>query len=297
MSIAQEIKDSFKYGSVLTRLIYVNIGIFLLFKLIQFVLVLGGNSPENIKPFLYYFTVPSNLLELLLKPWTIVTYMFAHNDFFHLLFNILYIYWFGRIFMSIIGERLLLRVYFLGGLSGAALYILSFNIIPTFTNIYGYSEMLGASASAMAILFTVSRNQPDYKVNLLFFGPVKMKYIALVALILDLISISNMSNTGGHIAHIGGAIFGLIFGKMILDGKITYPSEKKQVWNFSFKKRKKLKVMHRRPLTDMEYNVIKIQRKQEVDRILEKIKQSGYDSLSNEEKKMLFDASKDDNFN
>jgi len=297
MSIAEEIKDSFKNGSVLTKLIYVNIAAFLLFKLVKLIMVLSGNPNIEIIPFVRFFMVPSNLTELLLKPWTIITYMFSHDNFFHLLFNILYIYWFGRVFISIIGERLLLRVYLWGGLSGAALYILSFNIIPSFSNVYGYSEMLGASASAMAILFSVARNQPDYKIHLLFFGPVKLKYIALVALILDLISISNMTNTGGHIAHIGGAIFGLIFGKMLLDGKITYPSEKKSVWDFSFTKKKKLKVLHRRPLTDMEYNAIRTQRKQDIDHVLDKIKQSGYDSLSKDEKKMLFDASKDDNYN
>ena len=296
MSITQEIKDSFKNGSVLTKLIYINIAVFLLFKFVKLIMVLGGNT-SDVNPFLHFFMVPSNLSELLLKPWTIVTYMFSHNDFFHLLFNILYIYWFGRVFMNIIGERLILRVYLLGGLSGAALYILSFNIIPTFSSVYGYSEMLGASASAMAILFTVARNQPDFKINLLFFGPVKLKYIALVALILDLISISNMNNTGGHIAHIGGALFGLIFGKMLLDGKITYPSGKKSVWDFSFSNKKNMKVLHKRPLTDMEYNSIKAKRKNEIDRILDKIKQSGYDSLSQDEKKMLFDASKDNNYN
>ena len=297
MSIVQEIKDSFKFGSVLTKLIYVNIGVFLFIKFVQLFIVLSGKPPTDIGQFLQYLMVPSHPLVLLLKPWTVFTYMFTHNDFLHILFNILYIYWFGRIFMNIIGERLLLRVYLLGGLSGAALYILSYNIIPTLSNIYGYSEMLGASASAMAILFTVARNQPDYKINLLFIGEVKLKYVALVAIILDFISISNMSNTGGHIAHIGGAIFGLIFGKMVLDGKVAYPSGKKFAFNFSFAKKKKLQVLHKRPLTDVECNTIKSQRKQDVDNILDKIKQSGYDSLSNEEKKMLFDASKDENFN
>jgi len=296
MSISQEIKDSFKYGSVLTKLIYYNIGIFLIIKLIQLIFVLSGSLPDVTTPILKYLMVPSNLSALMLKPWTVVTYMFTHKDFFHLLFNILYIYWFGRIFMSVISEKLLLRVYILGGLSGAGLYILSFNILPTFNNIYGYSEMLGASASAMAILFTIARFQPDFKVNLLLFGPVKLKYLALIALVIDLISISNMSNTGGHIAHIGGALFGFIFGKMVLDGKIKYSSGNKSDWNFSFSRKKKMTISHSRPMSDMEYNYIKTQRRKEIDRILEKIKQNGYDSLSKEEKKALFEASKDTNF-
>jgi membrane associated rhomboid family serine protease len=296
MSISQEIKDSFKYGSVMTRLIYINIAVFLLIKFVQLIFVFGGAAPKVDNPLLGFLMVPSSLPALLTKPWTLLTYMFAHNDFIHLLFNILYIYWFGRIFMEIIGERLLLRVYLLGGLSGAALYIVSYNLTPAFSNIYGYSQMLGASASAMAILFTVARNQPDHRVNLLFFGPVKLKYIALVALLLDLISISNMNNTGGHIAHIGGGLFGFIFGKMLLDGKIAYPSGNKSKWSFSIPKKGKMTVLHSRPLSDMQYNTTRAQRRDEVDRILEKIKQSGYDSLSKEEKKMLFDAGKDDNF-
>jgi membrane associated rhomboid family serine protease len=259
-------------------------------------MVLSGIPADKVSYFVDYLSLPSAPAALLLKPWTLVTYMFTHKDFLHLLFNILYLYWFSRIFIELIDKRLLLRVYILGGLSGAALYILSFNIIPSFAKFYGYSEMIGASASAMAIMFTVARFQPDFKVNLLFFGFVKLKYIALLALILDFISISNMSNTGGHISHIGGAIFGLIFGKMLLDGKIKYPSDKKPSKKFSFSRKKKMTVAHERPLSDMEYNAIRAKRRNEIDRILDKIKQSGYDCLSKEEKKMLFEASKDDKF-
>ena len=296
MSITSEIKDSFKYGSVLTKLIYVNIALFLVIRMVQLFMVIGGKQGVSIDPFVSFLSVPSAPAALILKPWTIVTYMFAHYDFIHLLFNVLYIYWFGRIFMDIIGERLLLRVYLLGGFSGALLYIISYNIVPAFNNFYGYSEMLGASASAMAILFAVAMYRPDFRINLMFIGAVRLKYIAMVALLLDLISISNMSNTGGHIAHIGGAAFGLIFGRMLLLGKISFPKGEKSQWNLSFGKKSKMNVSHKRPLTDMEYNVIKTQRKHDVDRILEKIKQSGYDSLSKDEKKTLFDASKDNNF-
>ncbi|MCL2074446.1 MAG: rhomboid family intramembrane serine protease [Marinilabiliaceae bacterium] len=290
MSIIDEIKNSFKNGSIVTRLIYINIGVFLLIRLVQLIIVLGGNPANNIRPFVSFFMVPAYFPNLLLKPWSLVTYMFTHYDFIHLLFNILYIFWFGRIFIEIIGSRLLLRVYFLGGLSGALLYLISFNMLPAFKNIYGYSEMLGASAAAIAILFTIARVTPDYKIRLLFFGPVKLKYIALIALILDLISISNMSNTGGHIAHIGGAIFGLIFGKLLIEKKIKYPSKNNQWFNFSQKS--KMKIVYSRPLTDMEYNTIKKERQNEIDRILDKIKESGYESLTKEEKNSLFKASK-----
>ena len=292
MQILEEIRDSYKRGTIVTKLIYINIAIFLLFKLIQLIIVLSGSKAENIQPVVSFFMVPSNISNLLLKPWSIFTYMFTHYDFIHLLFNIFYLYWFGRIFVEIIGNRFVLRVYVWGGLSGALLYLVSFNILPSFKNYYGYSEMLGASAAAMAILFTVAKHNPNYKVNLLFFGPVKLKYIALVALIIDLISISNMTNTGGHIAHIGGAIFGLIYGKMLIDKKTTFTSESGNMFNFSFHKKRNLKVSYRRPLTDMEYNTIKKNNENEIDRILDKIKLSGYDSLTKEEKKTLFIESK-----
>ena len=293
MSISSEIKDSFRYGSVLTKLIYVNIALFLIIRMVQLFLVLGSGREASVGGLVSFLSIPSAPSALILKPWTLITYMFAHYDFIHLLFNVLYIYWFGRIFMDIIGERLLLRVYVLGGLSGALLYMISYNVVPAFKSFYGYSEMLGASASAMAILFTVAMYRPDFRINLMFIGAVRMKYVALVALLLDLISISNMSNTGGHIAHIGGAAFGLVFGRMLLLGKISFPKGEKSSWSFSFGKKSKMNVSHKRPLTDMEYNAIKTQRKHDVDRILDKIKQSGYDSLSKEEKKTLFDASKD----
>ncbi|MDR2929054.1 MAG: rhomboid family intramembrane serine protease [Cytophagaceae bacterium] len=290
MSIASEIKDSFKHGSALTRLIYVNIGLFLAIHLIRLVLFIGRYPDSIFQSIVDFLCVPSAPGALLLKPWTLITYMFTHVDFIHLLFNILYIYWFGRIFMELIGQRLLLWAYLLGGLSGALFYVVFFNLISA------SGTMLGASASAMAILFAVAMYRPNYQLNLMFIGAVRIKYVALVLLLIDLISISNMQNTGGHVAHIGGAICGLVFARMLLAGTITSPPERKRERKplFLFGKKGRMKVTHKRPLTDMEYNAIKTRRKREVDRILDKVKQSGYDSLSKDEKKTLFDASKDE---
>ncbi|ASB48895.1 rhomboid family protein [Alkalitalea saponilacus] len=298
MSIIREIKESFKYGTILTRLIYINIGVFLAFRFIQLFLVLSGWSPDAIRPWLAFFSVPSEPARLLVRPWTVLTYMFLHFDFIHVLFNILYLYWFGRLFLQIIGSRLFLKTYFLGGIAGAAVYLLAYNLVPAFYNVVPSSILLGASASVMAILFAVARFSPDHTVFLLFFGSVKLKYIALVAFIIDLISIPALSNTGGHLAHMGGAVVGLYLGwQWSKKGTGSYsgiPSHfKKSEMSKLFAKKKNLKVTHKRPLSDLEYNAIKTKRLKEVDRILEKIKTSGYDSLTAEEKKILFEASQD----
>lgn len=296
MSISSEIRDSFKYGSVLTRLIYVNIGGFLIFRFIQLFMVLSGNQPSVILPWLTAFSVPADYLELLRHFWTPVTYMFLHFDFLHLLFNVLYLYWFGRLFMHIIGESYLLRTYLIGGLAGALAFFLAYNFLPVF---YGNDNaiLMGASASVMAVLFTVARYEPNHKVYLLFFGEVRLKYIALAALIIDLISISNLNNTGGHLAHIGGSLVGLLLGwrwsvKGLPDSRTFMSSPLQDVKN-KLSRKPKLSVAHKRPLTDYEYNALKVRRQKELDRILEKIKSNGYESLTAEEKRTLFDASKE----
>jgi len=296
MSIAGEIKESFKQGTTLTRLIYINIAIFLTFRFIQLFLVLGGNAPDAIQSWLSFFSVPANPGELLQRPWTPFTYMFLHFDFLHMLFNVLYLYWFGRLFMELVGTRPLLWTYLKGGLAGALMYLVSFNLLPGMSDQFPNSVLLGSSASVMAILFSVARFRPNHTVYLFLIGPVKLKYIALVAFLIDIISIPTLQNTGGHLAHIGGALTGLYLGWR---WRTKLPSQKRSSWkwpNFKspFNKKSDLKVTHRRPLTDMEYNAMKVQRQAAVDKILDKIKSSGYDSLSPTERKILFDASKDD---
>ena len=299
MSIISEIRDSFKNGSVLTRLIYVNLGVFLSIRIIQLIMLLSGLSPDTIGVVVSFLAVPSGFEVLLVRFWTPFTYMFVHYDFIHILFNILYLYWFGKLFMELITPRLLLRVYILGGLAGALLYFIGMNYVAAFKMALPYNEMIGASGSVMAIMLTVAMYRPNFSVLMLFIGPVRLKYIALFAVIIDIISIPGLSNTGGVLAHIGGSTFGLVFGWMLLKGNIstTFLSSKQKSERKSFwKKKSKLNVSHKRPLTDLEYNAIKVRRQKEVDRILEKIKNSGYGSLSESEKKTLFEASRDGNF-
>jgi membrane associated rhomboid family serine protease len=299
MSILTEIRESFRHGTILTRLIYINIGVFLIFRFIQLFMVLGGFSPDMIHPWLAFFSIPAEPFALLMHPWTPFTYMFLHFDFLHLLFNVLYLYWFGRLFLQIIGPGPFLKTYLIGGLSGALMYFLAINFLPAFYSHFSSTILLGASASAMAILFAVARYQPEFSVYLVLIGPVRLKYVALFALIIDLISISNLSNTGGHLAHLGGAAAGLWLGwQWAIKGaptqKMTISKAGKSFkWPILFKKKSHLSVTHKRPLSDLEYNALKVHRQKLVDQILEKIKVSGYDSLNATEKKTLFEASKE----
>ncbi|PZX19190.1 membrane associated rhomboid family serine protease [Breznakibacter xylanolyticus] len=297
MTIWQEIKDSYKWGSVLTRLIYINIGVFVLLRLIQaFFTFTTGPYAESSYPLLQWLSMPSNPLSLMVKPWTLVSYMFVHYQFLHVLFNVLYLYWFGKLFLEFLNSRRLLYVYFGGGILGGLVYLLAFNLVPSFYHYFPSGLLMGASASVMAILFAVAAYAPNHRVYLMFFGDVRLKYIALVAVIIDLISIPTLDNTGGHLAHLGGALFGYLYARSMA-GKPVQHRHNAPEWKNPlvglFKPKSKMKVTHRRPLTDMEYNAIKVKRQAEVDRILDKIKMSGYDSLTKDEKKVLFEASQE----
>ncbi|WP_439181719.1 rhomboid family intramembrane serine protease [Carboxylicivirga taeanensis] len=295
MGIVDEIKQSYRQGGALTKLIYINIGAFVLIRLLQiFFSFSSGSASMEAYPLLKWISVPADLQVLLFKPWTLITYMFVHYDFLHILFNMLYLYWFGRIFLEFLNPRQLLGVYFLGGLSGVVFYLVSYNLIPVFQQHVSGAILMGASGSVMAILFAIARYAPNHKIYLLFFGAVQLKYVALVALVLDLISIPALSNSGGHFTHLGGAVFGYFYGGSISQGRDVTMGFNRLMDRLAtlFKPKSKLKVTYRRPMSDLEYNSRKVDQQKEVDRILDKIKKSGYDSLSKQEKQTLFEASK-----
>lgn len=287
MSIYNELKDSFRFGSNLTKLIYINLGVFIIYNLIRAFLFIGGTPIGS--NYAYLLSVPADFSGLVLRPWTLLTYMFFHEDFLHILFNILWLYWFGQIFLQFLSQRQIVGVYILGGISGAILFILAFNFIPVFSSDTGMAIALGASASVLAIVIAVSTLRPNHTLYLLFLGPVKLKYLALITILIDIISLP-VSNAGGHIAHLGGALFGFLFTKALLRGwDLTYPfSWFEGLGRLSFKKKSKLKVDHRSPNPDHAYNYQKVQKHQNVDKILDKISKSGYDSLTKEEKETLF---------
>jgi len=287
MGIADELKQSFKSGNTLIKLLYINIAVFLAVKIIGVLFFLL--SAEQTFSIANWLAVPADFSNLILKPWTIFTYMFLHVDFFHILFNMLWLYWFGVLFLSYFDEKKLLSLYLTGGLAGAALYILAFNIFPAFSEVLPVSFALGASASVIAIVIAVSVHAPDHTIHLLFLGPVKLKYIALVTIAIDILSIAS-SNAGGHIAHLGGALYGYLFVQQYKKGKnINKGFDRFMDKLFSlFKPKPKFKVTYKRPMTDIEYNKEKIKKQKDVDQILDKIAKSGYDSLTKKEKEILF---------
>jgi membrane associated rhomboid family serine protease len=301
MNMADEIKLSFRKGNILYRLIFINVAVFVLLGLIFVVLRLftPGTSLGDLRAsysdaFLKYFMVPSVPGELLARPWTVITYMFTHFSFLHILFNMLMLFWFGRIFLQYLTGRQLLSTYLLGGLAGALFYILFVNGFPGLREHLG-SSMLGASASIMAVVIAISFYVPDYTLYMLFIGPVRLKYIALAFIILDVLMIASY-NAGGHIAHLGGAVYGYWF--------ITRFRKGHDIGNWVnilldkiaelFKPRPRLNVSYRKSsgrLSDEEYNRNKVAEQKEVDRILDKIAQGGYESLTKKEKETLFKMS------
>lgn len=289
----ERLKLKYKTGSVMTRLIFINVFIFVILKIVSVIFTLFNIYALDLVTFL---GVPSHIPLLLHRIWTPVTYMFVHEGFLHLLFNMLWLYWFGQIFMQYFTGRTLGSLYVLGGLAGAILYIIAFNTVPYYT-IMQRGWMIGASAAVMAIVMGAAFYRPEVQLNLLFLGPIKIVYIAIFAFILDFLSLGNPTNPGGHVAHIGGALLGYLFAIQYKKGTdITRWMGKTIDWFVGlFKPRghtSKMKVKHARNESDWEYNQRKHREQEEIDAILDKLKQSGYSSLSSEEKRKLFDASK-----
>jgi hypothetical protein len=182
----------------------------------------------------------------------------------------------------------------LGGFAGALVYILAFNLFPAFASMIHSSYAIGASAGVLAIVVATATLLPEYRINLFLFGPVALKWIAVASVIIDLLSI-NGTNSGGHLAHLGGALYGFLFinqykkGRDISKGLNTLIDKIADL----FRKKSRLKVVFKRPLTDEQFQDQKKNREQQINRILDKISKSGYDSLTREEKDTLFKASKD----
>jgi membrane associated rhomboid family serine protease len=295
MGIWEDIKSTFRNGNNLIRLIYINIFVFILITIIAVIGFLLNDNLISVKV-LDLLSVPASLKELLFRPWTLITYMFTHKDVWHILFNMLWLYWFGKIFLEYLDERKLVALYLLGGISGALVYILSFNIFPAFNGMVSGSEAIGASASVMAIVIGISAYVPDYTVQLILLGRVKIKYLALAIFVLT--SVMDFSiNSGGKLAHIGGAFFGYFYTLNLRRGNDVGKGFNKVLDYLAtiFKPRKKLKVTHKKVATEYEYNKIKTEHQKKINSILDKISKGGYDSLTKEEKETLFNESQKKN--
>ena len=295
--IFDDLKRTFLQGNIVVRLIYINVTAFVLCTLLSIVLGLFSVPPVE---FLRIFSLPADLLQLLRRPWTIFTYMFMHADLWHLLGNMLWLYWFGKLFLYFFSAKHLRGLYVVGGLLGGLLYIIAYNVFPMFNGQLYSATLVGASASVLAIAIAAAVREPEYRINLMLIGPVKLKYFALFIVLFDTLSIG-ASNAGGHIAHLGGALAGWWFTKGLSKGiDITHwMNVCLDAIGGLFRKRErkprkpKMKVhSQNNRAADYEYNARKKSQSDEVDKILDKLKQSGYSSLSDEEKRRLFEASK-----
>lgn len=288
MDIVSDIKRTFKEGSVLTQLIYINLGVFLLVKIVGVFFYLAG------QPYLLveWLSIPSNLAELKLKPWTPVSYMFMHAGFLHLLFNILGLYWFGKLFLFHFEGKKLLSVYLLGGFVAAAFYILAFNIFPVFNSTN--SILLGSSGSIFAILVAAAFSDPERQIMLPLIGTFPLKYVAAFYVLLSVIGISS-SNPGGNLAHLGGAFWGWFYIYQLRKGKDMGAGFMKFLDKLAgvFQRKPRMKVTYNNPpRDDYEYNRQQSVKQEEINRILDKIAKSGYGSLSKKEKELLFKQGK-----
>lgn len=284
----KDLKYRFTNANALFKLIYINLAVFVLVNLLG---TLSYLFQSPLFSSTLWFGISVNLKELMLKPWTLFSYMFMHVEFFHILSNLIYLYFAGQIFLQYFNAKKLYSIYILGGLAGGISYLIAFNLFPVFSS-YSNSHLIGASASVLAILFSVATYVPNYKISLPFIGSIPIKYLAIAFVFIDIISIPD-SNPGGHIAHLGGALFGVFFIRQWKKGKdLSIP-----FYNFvdsivRLFKKKHLKTVHKRAKTDDEFRNDKAERSELINTILDKIAKSGYDSLSDKEKEYLFKNSK-----
>lgn len=281
-TIIDSVKRFFRKGGVLKWLIAINVALFLIISLFGVFTKLTG---IDIFPIGYFLSLPSEIAVFLYRPWTIATYMFTQYNFLHILFNMLCLYWFGQVLLLTLSDRHLLWLYIVGGVFGGVFYLLIYNLLPTFSGVA--ATLCGSSASVLAIMSAAALRSPDYEMNLLLIGAVKLKWIAVVAIVMAVIGIGG-NNSGGEIAHLGGLFAGMLFGVTLRSGKdIT----KFSIGFFNKKNNvaKTRKINASRTATAMTNHRDDMAR---LDELLDKIKQSGYKSLIRKERDELEALSK-----
>lgn len=288
------LKYQFSRLSIAEKLIAINVLVFIVEGLTTFLLRLSSNS------IVQWFELPKDFFDFLMQPWSIVTYSFFHGGFGHLFWNMLLIYFVGRIFLNLFEARRFLNVYLLGVIMGGLFFFLGYNIFPAFFDVNAY--LIGASAGASAILIFVCAYIPNQEVRLIFFN-VKLWYIGAFVVLMDLIQLPASGNAGGHLAHLGGALLGYWYARQLVNGtdigagfsrfldlvvNLFKRSEKKGPLKTVYKNKKSGTNTTSKAQYDKQSNQKKI------DAILDKISKSGYESLSKSEKDFLFQAGKED---
>ena len=298
-----EFKNAFnKPDNGLIQIILINLVVFVALIIIRVLLTFSGGA-DVYANVMQWLMLPASFPEFLSKPWTIITYFFMHERFFHILFNLLFLYWFGKIIKEFLGGGKVVSLYVLGGLAGGVFYILIYNLIPFFAERVDSSMMLGASAGVFAIVVGAATFMPNYTILLMFIGPVRIKYIAIFYVILAFAQ-STGANAGGELAHLGGAALGFFYIKQLQNGR-DWGKWLHGLFDFIqsfFKHQPKVKVSYRkdskgkktsgRQKATVSSSTPDSASQDEIDSILDKISQSGYESLSKEEKQKLFNASK-----
>lgn len=284
-----ELIAKYKSFDVAEKLIAVNLIVFLFFSLITFLF--------NTSTLYDWFVLPKDLSEVITKPWSLFTYSFLHLGLLHLVFNMVTLYYVSKLFLTRFSSKLFLNTYLLGALVGGLLFLISYNLFPVFSNQFTY--LVGASASVMAVLIFVCTSLPQMQVAIFTFK-VKLWHLGLFFVVLDLIQIP-YGNSGGHIAHVGGALFGYVYASQYKKGN-DIAKGFEQLMNtivswFSFKKKSSLKTVHKtkaeKRASDKTIHQKKRIHQEQIDAILDKISKSGYESLSKEEKAFLFQSGKD----
>ncbi len=294
MSLSEDIRGAFrKPNNAVNQLIIINVVIWLIYLTLQ---MIAQSSGGDFGRWLFrsYFEVPAEPGLLVSRPWTLITYSFLHSaSIFHILFNMLWFYFFGRLVNDYLGSDKVISLYVLGALAGALAYLLLFNLFPALKS--PFSLLVGASASVTAIVVASATLMPNFRIHLIFLGPVKIAYIAAFMVIMSYIRTLNYQNPGGNMAHLGGALIGFLYIKSLHKGTDLG----KWVTNFRmwviglFKPKPKVKVSYKAKQKKAQTSSSDTDVSQEeIDKILDKISQSGYESLTKEEKQKLFNASK-----
>jgi membrane associated rhomboid family serine protease len=292
-----EFKNAFqRYNNAHVQLIIINVVVFAVMGLVN-VLATVTDLESVAAVFNKQFSLPPILTDFFTRPWTLITYMFAHSlpAIFHILFNMLVFYWFGRLFIEYLGSDKLIAVYVLGGLAGGIVYLLAYNLVPYYiASAPRISGMVGASAAVYAVVVAIATLIPDYTFFLLFLGPVRIKYIAAFYIVVSFLGTIG-DNAGGNIAHLGGALIGFIYTKQLQAGVNWggWVTVTLQFFKDLFKPRPRVKVSYR---SDKKAEPKKSGKpavsQAELDAILDKISAAGYESLTKDEKEKLFNASK-----
>jgi membrane associated rhomboid family serine protease len=289
--ILDDFRNAFtKRNNGLVQIILINVVVFLVCAIIGTILFFAKIDDSII---VNQLSLSSSLPYLLTHPWTLITNFFTHFGFFHILFNMLFLYWFGLLIEEYLGGRRLINLYILGGLFSSVIYLIAYNTIPT---LMGVSTVVGASGAIFAVVVGAATLLPDYTLFLFLIGPVKIKYIAIFYVVLSFVEL-RFSNTGGNLVHLGGALLGFIYVRQLQGGRdLGAPID--ATLNFFknlFKKNETptVNVTYRSQRQNSYSNAAPagFPDDDEVDEILDKISKSGYESLSKDEKQKLFKAS------